>query len=494
MKNIKLLNKKILLIGSIILLPLLPFFIFGCAPAKPRAIEVKAVPSGEYDPGVWGKTYPLEYQSWLETKNPRPVGLSKYKKGWDEDKVIYDKLSEFPFMALLYKGMGFGIEYNEPRGHFYMLIDQLEIDPSRVKAGGVCLTCKSPYAGKLEKELGKEYYSMLYPEAVNKIPKEHRELGAACIDCHNSSTMKLKAARWTVEKAMKDLGKNRFTRQEMRSLVCAQCHVTYVVSKNPGMKSTGVFFPWQKSKWGDISVENIIKVIKSDPSYLEWKQEVTGFKLGYIRHPEFEFYSFNSVHWKAGLSCADCHMPYKMVEGSKISDHNIMSPLKNNLVACKFCHIESTDKLKEQVLIIQDRTISLLLRAGYQTAAVAKLFQLLHTEQAKGKKFDQSLYNRAKEYYDHAFYRVVYIGAENSVGFHNPTEAGRILGDAIAFAGKAESLLRQLLTKTGVVIPLKLQLELKDYLNNRGEKNLKFKSEQEFKDPFNLQKEFGLQK
>ncbi len=494
MSNKRLRKAKIWFFSSTLLLIFLLFFISGCAPAKPRAIEIKAVSPGEYDPEVWGKTYPLEYQSWLETKNPRPSGLSKYKKGWDEDKVIYDKLSEFPFMALLYKGWGFGIEYNEPRGHFYMLKDQLEIDPSRVKAGGVCLTCKSPYAGKLEKELGKEYYSMPYLEAVKKIPQKHQELGVACIDCHDSSTMKLKAARWTVEKAVKDLGKTRFSRQEMRSLVCAQCHVTYVIPKSPEMKSTGVFFPWQKSKWGDISIENIIKTIKSDPTYLEWKQEVTGFKLGYIRHPEFEFFSRGSVHWKAGLSCSDCHMPYKIVEGAKISDHNIMSPLKNGLVACKFCHIESTDKLKEQVLIIQDRTMSLFLRAGYQTAAVAKLFQLVHTEQAKGKNFDQSLYDQAKEYYEQAFYRVVYIGAENSVGFHNPTEAGRILGDAIAFAGKAEGLLRQLLTKGGVEVPAEIQLELKKYLNNRGEKKLNFRPEQEFKDPFNLQEEFGLKK
>lgn len=479
---------------SVTIFSLLVFTFNGCAPAKPRAIEIKAVPSGEYDPAVWGKTYPLEYQSWLETRNPRPAGLSKYKRGWDTDRIIYDKLSEFPFMALLYKGWGFGIEYNEPRGHYYMIKDQLEIDPSRLKAGGVCLTCKSPYAGKLEKELGKEYYSMPYLEAVKRIPEPHRELGAACIDCHDSSTMKLKTARWTVEKAFKDLGKTKFNRQEMRSLVCAQCHVTYIVSKDKNMKSTGVFFPWQGSKWGDISIENIIKVIKSDPSFLEWKQEVTGFKLGYIRHPEFEFFSRASVHWKAGLSCADCHMPYKIVEGAKISDHNLMSPLKNGLAACRFCHIESTDELKEQVLVIQDRTVSLLLRAGYQMAVVAKLFETVHNEQAQGKTFDQALYNQAKEYYEQAFYRVVFIGAENSVGFHNPTEAGRVLGDALAFAGKAESLLRQLLTKGGVAVPAEVQLELKKYLNNRGEKKLNFKPEQEFKDPFNLQKEFGLEK
>ena len=63
--------------------------------------------------------------------------------------------------------------------------------------------------------------------------------------------------------------------------------MTYIVKKNSEMKSIDVFFPWQGSKLGDISVENIIKVIKSDPAYQEWKQNVSGFKLGFSRRPGF---------------------------------------------------------------------------------------------------------------------------------------------------------------------------------------------------------------
>ena len=55
-------------------------------------------------------------------------------------------------MPLLFNGWGFGVEYNEPRGHHYMLIDQLEVDPSRLKAGGACLTCKTPYAPILQEK------------------------------------------------------------------------------------------------------------------------------------------------------------------------------------------------------------------------------------------------------------------------------------------------------------------------------------------------------
>ena len=103
--------------------------------------------------------------------------------------MIYDKLSEFPYMALLFNGWGFGVEYNEPRGHYYMLIDQLEIDPSRLKAGGACLTCKTPYAPKLMQEMGVKYFSDPYLDVHSKIPVQFQKMGVTCIDCHDNKTM-----------------------------------------------------------------------------------------------------------------------------------------------------------------------------------------------------------------------------------------------------------------------------------------------------------------
>jgi nitrite reductase (cytochrome c-552) len=253
------------------------------------------------------------------------------------------------------------------------------------------------------------------------------------------------------------------------------------------MNSIDLFFPWQGSKEGDISIENIIKVIRSDPAYLEWKQNVTGFKLGFIRHPEYEFYSRGSTHWQAGVACADCHMPYTRVGANKISDHDVMSPMKNDLKACVQCHTESSQWLRARVTAIQDRTVSLMNRAGYGLAVTAKLFEMAHKAQKDGKTIDADLYKQAKDLYEEAFYRVNYMGAENSVGFHNPMEGGRILGDAIAQAAKAEGLLRQALTKAGVAVPADVNLELAKYLNKRGVKGLMFKPDMEFKDPFGNQ-------
>ena len=72
----------------------------------------------------------------------------------------------------------------------------------------------------------------------------------------------------------------------------------------------------------------------------------------------------------------------------------------------------------------------------------------------------------------------------------NPSEAGRIAGDALAFAGRAEGLLRQTLTAAGVQVPEVVNLELGNYLNDRGTKKLNFRPEQKIKDPTGLQDVF----
>lgn len=486
-------KKNILLLMSVFLSAA---SLMGCGQQSAEPVKRVEIPDNEIDPTVWGKAFPSEYELWKKTEEPTPAGKSVFKKGFDVDKVTYDKLSEFPFMALLFNGWGFGIEYNEPRGHANMIRDQLDIDQSRVKAGGVCLSCKTPYAPSLQKTKGLDYYSKPYKEMLANIPAKHRELGVACIDCHDNKDMSLKISReFTLNVALKDMGVDldKLTRQDKRSLVCAQCHVTYNIPKDKNMNSVGLFFPWHGSKWGNITIENVIAKIRSDDSYKEWKQSVTGFKLGFIRHPEFELFSNNSVHWKAGAACADCHMPYTKVGVNKVSDHRVMSPLKNDMKGCVQCHTESVEWLKGQVTAIQERTVSLLNRAGYATATVAKIFEIIHKAQADGTKIDQGFYDKAKDFYEEAFYRGVYIGAENSVGFHNPTEALRNLGDAVAFAGKAEALLRQAAAQAGVEVPMVVDLELKKYLDNRGEKKLMGNPNFEIKDPMHLQEKFWMQ-
>ena len=258
-------DRKFMLLGMAVVLGSLLLFL-TCAPPKTEPVKTVSIPDGEIRSGGVGQGLSPGIRLLAQEQGPQPAGASKYRKGWTGDDK-FDKLSEYPYMALLFNGWGFGVEYNEIRGHYYMLIDQLEIDPSRLKAGGVCLTCKTPFAPKLMKEMGVNYFKDPYLDVHAKIPAQFQRMGVMCIDCHDNKTMDLKFSRWTLDKALKDMGFDpaTATRQEKRSLVCAQCHVTYIVHKDKEMKSIDVFFPWQGSKFGDISIENIIKVLKERP-------------------------------------------------------------------------------------------------------------------------------------------------------------------------------------------------------------------------------------
>ena len=423
---------------------LLLFFALGCAQEPKTVTSVISIPEGEKDPAVWGRKYPHNYDSYLKNSE-RTKGYSKYRN--DEEC----RLSPWPFQFVLFDGWGMGVEYNEPNGHTDMLKDQLRIDATRKKAGGVCLSCKSPYAPELKERLKVDYFRKPYDEVWKEIPEKHREMGVVCADCHDPKTMDLRINRWTLIEALKAIGKDpdKLTRQEMRSLVCAQCHVDYKIPKDKDGKSVGLLFPWKNGKWGNISIEGVIKQIK-DENLREWKHKVTDQKMGHIRHPEFELFSSpGSVHWAAGVACADCHMPYERVGREKISSHRWESPLKKNMRACMQCHNQGPEWLKEQVFNIQDRVNHMFTKAGYSVARAALMIEAAE----KNLRIDKAQLKKAKEIYEEAYYRNTWIGAENSMGFHNPPEALRVLGDAIDQGRQAEMLAREAILKAGATPP-----------------------------------------
>lgn len=460
----------------------LVFGLAACAPDEPATPDLEPVENGSYDPAPWGEVYPQEYADWQATQD-QPRSDSKYKRGGVEGRE-YDKLSEYPYMAAMTAGIGFAVEYNEPRGHWWMLIDQTQIDPARLGAGGACLTCKSGYANELRDELGDAYFSTPYFEALEQIPEEHRELGVTCLNCHDPETMDTRVRSFQTVAALEELGITDPDVEQRRTLVCAQCHVTYVIPKQDGV-SVGVELPWSFGEYGDIGVEDIIEYIKSEePRSLEWTQRLTGFKLGYIRHPEYELFSRGGIHWRNGVTCPDCHMPYKIEDGVKVRNHDIGSPFEDpELRACRGCHPQEPEELRQMVFDIQDRVIGEILMAGFSVTTDGKLFEMLNLARQGGAQVDQARYDQAKGFYEQAFYRAAYLGAENSIGFHNPPEASRIAADSLAYSERAEALLRQMLTEAGVEVPAEVPLELRAALTNRGERQLQFESEIEFRDP-----------
>jgi nitrite reductase (cytochrome c-552) len=296
-----------------------------------------------------------------------------------------------------------------------------------------------------------DYFKKPYDDVLKEIPEKHREMGLVCADCHDPSTMDLRIRRPALIEALKAIGKDldKLTHQEMRSLVCAQCHVDYKITKDVEGKSSGLLYPWKNGKWGNITIEGVIKQI-NDEHLMEWKHKVTDQKIGHIRHPEFELYSSpGSVHWAAGVACADCHMPYERVGSEKISSHRWESPLKKNMKACAQCHKQQPEWLKQQVLNIQDRVNHMFTKAGYSLADAAL------TIEAAGKipAVDKELLQKAKAIYSDAYYRNTWIGAENSMGFHNPPEALRVLGDALDGGLISRAMAREAIIKAGATPP-----------------------------------------
>ena len=80
----------------------------------------------------------------------------------------------------------------------------------------------------------------------------------------------------------------------------------------------------------------------------------TGASMLKAQHPEFEMWS-QGVHSRAGVSCSDCHMPYKRVGAMKVSDHHVRSPMLNINNACQTCHNRPEADILAQVEDIQKR-------------------------------------------------------------------------------------------------------------------------------------------
>jgi nitrite reductase (cytochrome c-552) len=214
----------------------------------------------------------------------------------------------------------------------------------------------------------------------------------------------------------------------MRSFVCAQCHVEYYcASKMPltfpwgkGLRAEDVEAHWDNTKYPD------------GTRLFDYKHAETGAEILKAQHPEFELWS-QGIHARSGVACADCHMPYMRDGATKISDHWVRSPLLNINRACQTCHHFSSEELKARVDVIQERNHGLLQRAGQ-----ALMDQLDAIQQAQEDGATDEQLADARELQRKAQWRLDFIAAENSMGFHAPQEAARVLGEAADFARQGE--------------------------------------------------------
>jgi len=378
-------------------------------------LKVVDIAEDELDPAVWGRNFPREYDRFVLTANDT---LSTTYGG----SILYSKLERYPVLKRLWAGYPFSVDYNEERGHFYALIDQKQTKRQEVvQQPGACANCHAAEAPLLIAELGWETFNRTpYKELADRL-----HLGTSCHDCHDPKTMNLRITRPAFINAMQARGIDvtQATRQEMRTYVCAQCHVEYYFLGDNKILT----FPWSQGYTIDDIQAHYDKY-----GFKDWTHQETGAPMIKIQHPEFEMFT-TSIHYRSGVSCADCHMPYIREGAVKISDHWLRSPLTNINKACQTCHRQTEQELIDRVALIQDRTAELLRRT--EAALVAAIDAIVAAQQAGASDADLAL---ARQLHREASMRWDFVFSENSTGFHSPQEAARVLATAIDLARQAQ--------------------------------------------------------
>lgn len=387
----------------------------GCAAGNGKNENVKKadISVGEENPAVWGKFYPRQYESYLKNKEE-----SKTEFG---GSVRDSHLDLKPYLRVLFKGYGFGEDYNEERGHVYAVTDVRETKRITGKSVASCWNCKTPTAPKQIAEEGVSWYKKPFSEVSKDV-----KYSISCWDCHEPKTMKLRVTRQNMINAFKQMGKdvNASTPEEMRTYVCAQCHNEYYFEKD----TKEVRHTWEKGLDAESAVAFFDEIKFSD-----WIHPVSGTEMIKMQHPEYEM-GAGGVHRSAGVSCADCHMPYISEKGEKYSSHWMTSPLKNLDISCKPCHRQTTKWLKDRVIDVQTRTNQLVDIAGEENARA-----ILAIEAAsKITGFDEKKLTDARKYHRRGQAYWDWVAAENSMGFHNPAKAMSTLGLAINNARQAQ--------------------------------------------------------
>jgi nitrite reductase (cytochrome c-552) len=378
-------------------------------------LMVVDISPGELDPEVWGRNFPHQFDSFVRTQDD--YGKTPYG-----GSTPYNKLEEYPALVRLWAGYAFSLDHNEDRGHYHARIDQANTQRVQVvEQPGACINCHAAETPQLIAELGWENFNRT---PYNEL-KDRLHLGSSCADCHDPDTMELVITRPALINALEQLGidLSRATRQEMRSYVCAQCHVEYYFLGEDKLLT----FPWSQG----LTVEAIEEYYEAI-GFKDWTHKETGAPMIKIQHPEYELWS-TGLHARSDVSCADCHMPFERVGGVKVSNHWLSSPLINLRQSCGTCHNLPEEELRERVAVTQDNTAELLRRSE---AALLDAIDAIVAAREAGATEEQLA--QALGLHREGQLRWDFISSENSTGFHSPQEAARILAASVDLARQAE--------------------------------------------------------
>ncbi len=383
----------------------------------------------------WAKHFPLQYNSWKQTS---------------QSEKIIDMLEKKPQLAVIWAGYGFAKDYNAPRGHYYALQDNINTLRTGAPVGPItgpmptaCWSCKSPDVPRMmEKDGELEFFTGKWakygPEIVNTI---------GCGDCHDSQTGGMALSRDYLKRGLEASGVklDEITKNDMRSLVCAQCHSEYYFKKTPWEDKDGnkkvakvVTFPWDNG----LSAEEM-EAYYDDIQFKDWTHKISRAPMLKAQHPGYEIFK-TGIHARRDVSCADCHMPSSVEDGETYTNHNIQNPLDDIDNTCLSCHDQSEEEFRtvvEQKLQRKEQ----LMEIAMDNLAKA------HLEAGKAWELGATEEDMADILQDirHGQWRWDYSIASHASFFHAPEETLRLLAVSNELAQTARLKLVKVLAKYG---------------------------------------------
>lgn len=254
--------------------------------------------------------------------------------------------------------------------------------------------------------------------------------------------MDLHISRPALREAFASMGKDvdKATHNEMRSLVCAQCHVEYYFHDYPETpeKDQYLTFPW---KYG-LTLEDAEKYY-DEMGYADYIHALSKAPILKAQHPGYET-SLQGIHGQRGVTCADCHMPYVADGGVKYSDHHIQSPLAKMDRTCLNCHRESEETLRKNVEERQDKCNEVRLRLEDVLVKAHIEAKAAWDNGATEEEMRDALQDIRKSQW-----RWDYSVASHGASFHAPQEVIRLMSAGIDYAGQARVKIAKVLAKHG---------------------------------------------
>ena len=377
--------------------------------------------------------FPREYETWKQTAD------TTFKSEFNSSQAV-DVLAQRPNMVILWAGYSFSWDYATPRGHQHAVEDvrrTLRTGAPGVTEGkqpqpGTCWTCKGPDVPRVMKEQGlANFYKAPWSKWGDQIMNS-----VGCSDCHDSKTMDLKPARPALYEAWQRVGKdvNKATHQEMRSLVCAQCHTEYYF-KGDGQYLT---FPQDSG----ITVEAMEKYYDA-MNYKDYTHALSRAPILKAQHPGYEIHQMG-IHGQRGVSCADCHMPYMSKGGVKYTDHHIMSPLANIERTCQTCHRQSAETLRQNVYERQRKCNEIRNRVENELATAH-----IEAKFAWDKGATEAEMKPVLDLLRKSQWRWDFAVASHGAAFHAPQEIMRILSHSLDLANQARLKVAKVLARHG---------------------------------------------